>query len=173
MPRSLLTIFKGPRSPSHPPSKTREGPVPAGRLQGWPRSPESTGASRPEPAGAFLGYRLKGPRFSPSLFCRWEAGAETLLLPAGGVRWSHCGLRGHPWQEGQQTRPAHLAGRSLGPGREAGKAGAAGVTNSPSSSRTLDKDPAPSPRKTRREEGRTGEQEVRGRPQLCHLLVQK
>ena len=53
------------------------------------------------------------------------------------------------------------------------EAGAVGVTNSPSSSRTLDKDPAPSPRKSRREKGRTGEQEVRGRPQLCHLLVQK
>ena len=173
MPRSLLTISRGPRSPSHPPPNTREGPVPAERLQGWPRSPEPTRASGSEPAGAFPRYRQKGPRFSPYLFCRWEAGAETLLLPAGGVRWSCYGLRGHPGQEGQQTRPAHLTGRSLGPGGEAGKAGATGVTNSPSSSRTLDKDPAPSPRKARRKKGRTREEEVRGRPQLCHLLVQR
>lgn len=148
-------------------AQCQQGGCGAGPAHQSPQGPPD-----PEPAGAFPRSTERSKVVSLP-FWRWEAGAETLLLPAGGVRWSHCGLRGHPWQEGQQTRPAHLAGRSLGPGREAGKAGAAGVTNSPSSSRTLDKDPAPSPRKTRREEGRTGEQEVRGRPQLCHLLVQK
>lgn len=57
--------------------------------------------------------------------------------------------------------------------RGAWEAGAADVTNSPSSSHTLDRDPAPSLRKTRRKKGRTGKQEVRGRPQLCHLLVRR
>ena len=48
--------------------------------------------------------------------------------------------------------------------RRAGEAGATDVTNSPSSSHTLDREPAPSPRKTRRKKGKTGEQEVKGRP---------
>ena len=122
VPGSLLTISRGPRSPSRPPLNTREGPVPAGRLWGWPSSPEPTGASDPEPAGAFPRSTERSKVVSLP-FWRWEAGAETLLLPVGGVRWSHCGLRGHPGQEGQQTRPAHLAGRSLGPGGEPGKQG--------------------------------------------------
>ena len=172
VPGSLLTISRGPRSPSRPPLNTREGLEPAGRLRGWPSSPEPTRASRSEPAGAFPRSTERSKVVSLP-FWRCEAGAETLLLPVGGVRWSRCDLRGHARQEGQQTRPAHLAGRSLWPGEEPGEAGAADVTDSPSSSHSLDGELAPSPRKTRRRKGRTGEQEVRGRLQLCHLLVQR
>ena len=119
---SLLTISRGSWSPSRPPLNTREGLEPAGRLWGWPSSPEPTRASRSEPAGAFPRSTERSKVVSLP-FWRWEAGAETLLLPVGGVRWSRCGLRGHPRQEGQQTRPAHLPGRSLWPGEEPGRQG--------------------------------------------------
>lgn len=95
----------------------QQGGCGAGPAHQRPRGPPDL-----EPAGAFPRWTERSKVVSLP-FWRWEAGAETLLLPVGGVRWSHCGLRGHPGQEGQQTRPAHLAGRSLGPGGEPGKQG--------------------------------------------------
>lgn len=71
-------------------------------------------------------------------------------------------------RQGQLTSQAEAWGLE---GR-LGKQGPQVSLTAPPRPRTLTKDPAPSPRKTRRKRKETPEEEVRS-SQLCHLLVQR